>query len=137
MTHVFQAPEGLPQSHKRIKNTHDDDIIKNIFLDVIDPHISKTKLIEKYNILKQKVSDAILINSHYTECKDVTSKLCTKKTLCSFCIALIEYYFKKQNKLIFQYLSIDTLNNFFVCPEDTLSFNLRKSWKLDFSKNLL
>lgn len=137
MSHVFQAPEGLPQSHKRIKNTHDDDIIKNIFLDVIDPHISKTKLIEKYNILKQKVSDAILINSHYTECKDVTSKLCTKKTLCSFCIALIEYYFKKQNKLIFQYLSIDTLNKFFVCPEDTLSFNLRKSWKLDFSKKLL
>ena len=51
---------------------------------------------------------------------------------------MIEYYFKNQNKLIFQYLSIDTLNNFFVCPdEDRLSFKLRNSWKSNFSKNLL
>ena len=133
---------GLPSSRKILfptssKNTNDDIIIiKNIFLDVINPHISKKKLIEKYKILKKKVSNT-KINNNYNECEYVTSKLCTKKTLCSFCIALIEYYFKKQNKLIFQYLSIDTLNKFFVCPEDTFSFELKKNWKSNFSKNLL
>ncbi len=133
------------QSIKRERND-DDDVIKHIFLEIIDPEITKTKLIENYNKIQQIFKKMTLTNNEirqkYPECDDINESTCTKKSLCSYCIALIEYFFKQKKQIIFQHLTPDKLNQYFVCKDVSENYTdiiktFRNSWKAGFNTDKL
>lgn len=150
----FAVPTSIPQSRKRERpddvvipqTTENDNVIKNIFLEIIDPEITKTKLIENYNKIQQIFKKMALTNNEiqkkYPECDDINESTCTKKSLCSYCIALIEYFFKQKKQIIFQHLTPDKLNQYFVCKDVSEDYKdilktFRSSWKEKFNTDKL